>query len=140
MPKLLTRSQIVEQQAALKTQEEPIPEWGGSVLVRELTAIEVSQLGISVFAGSGSVSSSDMQDIQDLDDTISLDLDDLVDRFPFIVSCAVVDQDLNQILTEEDVSSMSGRSAEPIMRIVSTCLTLSDLMDTDTPGETAKND
>ena len=139
MPKLLTRSQIVEQQTTLKTQEEPIPEWGGSVLVRELTAIEVSQLGISVFTGSGPVSSSDLQDLQDLD-TVPLDLDDLVDRFPFIVSCAVVDQDLNQILTEEDVSSMSGRSAEPIMRIVSTCLTLSDLMDTDTPGETAKND
>lgn len=127
MSTYLSRKQIVSTQG-ISTAEVECPEWGGKVLVRELTAIEATDIGLTAVAGGASISRKTLGKGKTRD---TVPTSGLVDMFPRIVAMCVVDEDLNPILSEDDVRSLSARSVAPIQRIADKAFDLSELSDKD---------
>jgi len=129
--KFLTREQILAAQAGVKTQEVEVSEWGGSVLVRELYAHEITELGLqAVAAAGGRVDNASLE---------NLDIAQLAPVFPMIAAYAIVDEELNPVLSEKDVRQLRARSSEALQRVVNTALGLTDLTAPEGQEEAAKN-
>jgi hypothetical protein len=127
MTKFLTRNQILAAQAGVKTEEVEVSEWGGVVLVRELYAHEITELGLqAVAAAGGRVDSASLE---------NLDVARLAPVFPLIASYAIVDEELNPVLSEADVRQLRARSSEALQRVVNTALGLTDLAGAGEEGE-----
>ena len=131
MSTYLSRKQIVSTQGLLTTEVE-VPEWGGKVLVRELTAIEATDFGLKAVAGGAFISRGGARD--------SLQISELVNMYPRIIAMCVVDDSLAPILSEDDIRALSARSVVPIQRIIEEVFLLSGLSDDedeeDQEGET----
>lgn len=108
----LTRDAILRG-PKLKTQNVNVPEFGGIVRVRELTAGERDSLESKLF------SSSDAPD------------DKYKDLRATLVSMSVVDEAGKNLFTEKDIPELSAKSARGIDRIFSVAQLLSGL----TPSE-----
>jgi len=130
MGKYLSRDQILTTQEGIRTQEVPVPEWGGVVLVRELTAIQAAELGLFAVSDDGRISMDG-----DKLDRDSVSVTELVAMFPRVVAACVVDEDLNAVLSIDDVRAMGARSSAPIQRIAEIALNISGLSDTETDDE-----
>lgn len=131
----LTKAQIVEAQA-LRTDAVDVPEWGegAQVRVRELTTAEILALVREIFAGSGQAMPTDRDEVAAMLADGDLDLAALVDLFPQVVAWCVVDEDLEPILSLEDVERFAGRSFNVIQRIAERALELSDFGEGDHPA------
>lgn len=127
MSKYLTRAGIIEQTHGYRTAEMEIPEWGGTVLVRELTANQLTQLGIV----SANLQADQIEAAQEDPELVkvNLDMSAIVDLFPLVVSWCVVDENMRPILTAEDVQGMTGSSVAPIQRIVAKAMELTGVSD-----------
>ena len=106
MTKFLTREQILAAQG-FKTEE--VEAWGGSVLVRGLSAVEVTDLGVGMMGEDG------------------MDTAKAITLFPKIVAYALVDEGGNQLLSENDVRQLSGESVGVMQNIVNVAFRLSGL-------------
>lgn len=103
---MLTREQIVAAKK-LKTEEVDVPEWGGKVLVRELTADKAMELGRQVKQ------------------------DDRQAMIRWVIAGAVSSDTLEPLFqdTDEDRLLLGGMSAAAILRIGNKAIELSGLAD-----------
>lgn len=92
-------------------EEVEVPEWGGTVLVRGLTAKEYISLGTDMQVGEGT----------------TVDREKAKDLMPLVVSMGVIDEDGNSVFEEEDVEALAKKSFAPINRITSKILNLSNV-------------
>lgn len=113
---LLNRKQIVKRTQGYKTEVVPVPEWGGEVIVRELTADETTKIGVAAMDADG----------LDIGAPV-VSLDQIAETMPKIVAWTVVDEDLNPILTVEDVKAMTASNMEVINMLGTKALELSGL-------------
>jgi len=113
---LLNRKQIVKRTQGYKTEVVPVPEWGGEVIVRELSADETTKIGIAAMDADGVDIAAPV-----------VALDQIVETLPKIVSWCVVDEDLKPILTLEDVKAMTASNMEVINMLGTKALELSGL-------------
>lgn len=116
---LLKRSKIVEKTQGYKTAEVEVPEWGEPgdyVIVRELTAQEVTKIGVAAIESEGGEISK-----------AAIRLEQVADVMPQIVAWTVVDENLVPMLTLADVLAMTSENMEVINRLGTKALELSDL-------------
>ena len=109
MGKYLTRTAILAIQD-YETAEVEMPEWGGTVRVRGLTAAEVDKLGFSLATPEG-----------DLDATLASGF-----RVK-AVAWAVIDEEGNNLFTEADVAELGKKSHRAIDRLVDVIMELSNI-------------
>lgn len=123
MGKLLSRDEILSAQG-FRTDEVEVDEWqaGGVVLVRELSAPEMLKIGFRMTEGTGK------------DGKVEVNLAELGENIPVMVSWCVVDGDGVSILSLDDINHFSVKSVDPLNRIVAKIMELSDM----TPDEDEK--
>ena len=109
MAKYLTRTAILAIQD-YETAEVEMPEWGGTVLVRGLTAAEVDKLGFSLATPDG-----------DLDATLATGF-----RIK-AVSWAIIDEEGNRLFTESDIEELGKKSHKAIDRLTDVIMELSEI-------------
>lgn len=115
---LLSRKQIVEKSQGYAVERVPVPEWGGDVLVRELTVPEVTSIGIgAVDEKTGEIK------------TEAVGLDAIVEVLPQIVSWTVIDASNTPLLTLEDVKAMKGKDFPIVQRLALKALELTGLVE-----------
>ena len=141
MTEYLNRKQIVEHAHGFKTAPVDVPEWGGTVLVRDMSVPEVTEIGMRVLATSGSISKKEIDELGAVDGLMSLKLDlaALSSLFPQIVAWCVVDETMQSLFTLKDIHTMNSRSTEPVQRIAQKALILSGLFQPST-GEDAEEE
>ena len=123
MSKYLSRDDILQTQG-IRTDEVEVPEWGGKILVRELSAAEVAKIGFGM-AGKGGGETE-------------VDLAKLGEYVPQMIAWCVVDENLNSIFDLEDIMRLSAKSINPVQQIITKIMELSDLSP-DEEGEPEKN-
>ena len=101
---MLTRDQILAAED-MKTEDVPVPEWGGSVRVRTMTGLERQQF---------------QKDAQKDGEP----KDDFMERL--LVAC-VVDADGKPLFTKKDIEALSGKSAAALERVFKKAATLNGL-------------
>ncbi len=117
----LTKEQILSVDDLARERIE-IPEWHGSVLIRELTAYERNKLGVEFMGVDGAVDQS----------RISPDL------FPRIAAAVIIDEQGKRMFSVKDVEALGEKSFEAVNRIVSRALILSGM--TEEAAEEGKDD
>ena len=119
----LTREEILGVQG-VKTEEVAVPEWGGVVLVRELAAAEVTQIGMNLVAAA-----SDEATIGGGRSARTVQVEQLAEHFPRIVAQCVVDgpDTLRPVLSLQDVERFSAGSTEPLQRIAGKAMQLTGM-------------
>lgn len=113
MSKYLTRDQVLSAHG-FQTKEIDAPELDGILLVRELTAPEMTRLGFHMSR-------------RDENDKLTADMSQLGDLFPDIVAWCVVDEDNRQVFTRQDIDQFPARYFSLIQRIVIAVFHLSKL-------------
>jgi hypothetical protein len=107
---VLTRDQILEC-SDLKKEEVQVPEWGGSVFVREMNGADRNAWEASLINEKGKVN--------------------LVNIHARLVSFCVVDEKGNRIFSDADVDLLGKKSGKALSRIVDACQKLNKLTDKD---------
>jgi len=100
-PKLLTREEILAK-TTLRSELVPVPEWGGSVRVRELTGAERDQYEASLVK------------MQEGGKSTNLTMDNARAR---LASLSIVDPSGARIFTEADVQRLGQLSASALDRV-----------------------
>lgn len=115
----LNRKAILEQ-SELLTADVEVPEWGdgAKVLVRELTAYEQMNIGVSAVDDDGNVDNSQVADL-----------------YAAVVSMGLLDEKKRPQFTINQVKMLPSRYADVIARIANKILELSDML----AGEDAEN-
>ena len=91
----------------LKYEDVDIPEWGGSVRVRELTAMERNKLGADFAKGGAQAIPPDF--------------------YPKIAATVIVNQNGKSVFTEGDTTRLGEKSFAAIQRVVDTALRISGM-------------
>lgn len=120
MTKILTRDQILRA-PDLQQEEVPVPEWGGSVLVRGLTGMERDQFEASVTQQRG-------RDYQI----------NLINIRAKLVALSVIGEDGKRLFSDADVEALGRKSARALQRVWDRARDLSGLSDQDVE-DLAKN-
>lgn len=120
MVKYLTREAIVEAAHGYNTKPVPAPEWGGTLLVRELLMPELLLIAERALEGGADIEMADLANI-------TFDLTAVADLFPTIASWVIVNEDMESILTEEDVSRMTVSGMPVLERVIDATFELSSL-------------
>jgi hypothetical protein len=107
--------------AALKTEDVPVPEWGGSVLVRELRGRERDEWEASLAVQRGRQMVPDVANM----------------RAKLVARC-IVDGDLEPVFSQQDVNALGELSAAALDRVFEVASKLSGL-NPDAVEEMAKN-
>lgn len=107
---LLTREVILE--VGLRKETVAVPEWGGDVMVRELSALEAEEVGLSMLDGKGNVDRGRMKG--------------LMSR---VVVMSVVNGDGQQLFKAQDVRKMSKMGFSGIKRVATVVMRMSGLGD-----------
>lgn len=110
---ILNREQILAA-PDLVTEIVPVPEWGGEVVVRSLTAAERDQYEKEFISQHGT--------------RIKFDL---VNPRARLVALSVVDEDGKRLFTDRDVAELAKKSAAPVDRIYAVAQKLSGISDGD---------
>lgn len=105
--------------AGFVTKEIEVPAWGGTVLVRELTADEVEQIGFGMTGEDGKVDPSKARG-----------------RMPWIVARCVIDEKHERIFVDGDARRLAQRGGNAIIEIATAVLEMSGLIDEE---EASKN-
>ena len=106
---LLSRDQILQAQD-LPTETVPVPEWGGEVIVRGLTAAERDQFEQSIVETRGKNTKFNLRNI----------------RAKLVVLCCV-DEQGNRIFRDEDADILGRKSAVALNRVFEVAQRLSGL-------------
>ena len=120
MGSYLTRDAILAA-AALRTEDVPVPEWGGSVLVRELRGRERDEWEASLAVQRGRQMVPDVANM----------------RAKLVARC-VVDAEGEPVFTQQDVNALGELSAAALDRVFEVASRLSAL-NPDSLEEKAKN-
>jgi hypothetical protein len=115
--KLLTRDQILEYND-IKTQVVQVPEWGGEVIVKGLTAGERDKWEASLYTAK--------QHGKNIE--IVSNRDNLRAKF---VAVSVVDEKGKPLFTAGDIEALTKKSAAPMDRIFTVAQKLSGMSDND---------
>lgn len=118
--KALTRDAILSAED-LKRESVEVPEWGGTVIVQELTGQDRDEWESSIVTIRGSETKIDGRNLR-----------------AKLVSLCVVDEDGERLFTQKDVDVLGRKSAAALDRIVDTSKKLSSLSESDL--ETLGND
>ncbi len=110
---LLTREAILGA-SDIKTEDVEVPEWGGTVRVRGLSATERDAFEQATVAIKGKKVKASFLNIR-----------------ARIVSLSVVDEDGNRMFTESDIKALGEKSAAPMDRIYDVAGRLSGVTDAD---------
>lgn len=125
---LLDKKALKEQLGGFKTEVVPVPEWGGELLVRELTTTEVMQIGSSaVDPETGAVKDG------------AIPLEEMAAAFPIIVAHAVVDENMNPLFTAAEVNALPARYLDVVQRLGMKALELTGLVEDDEDAPESKN-
>ena len=106
---LLNRDMILKA-AALKTEEVPVPEWGGSVLVRELRGRERDEFEASLTVQRGTELVSDSANMR-----------------AKLAARTIVGEDGEPLFTQQDVAALGELSAAALERVIVVASRLSGL-------------
>jgi len=98
----------------ITTEEVEVPEWGGSVLVRGLTALERDRFEASVIQGSGKNTTVKLENAR-----------------AKLASLTVVGEDGKRLFSQADVAKLSQKSASALNRIYNVAARLSGITDED---------
>jgi hypothetical protein len=109
MSKYLTRDRILAVQD-FATEVVDVPEWGGQVLVRELSASEVEKIGFDMATPDGGIDARKARGIM-----------------AQVVAWATIDEGNEPIFTKNDLRELGKKSYPAIQRIASTIMRLSGL-------------
>lgn len=124
MGKYLTRAQVQVTVQGIHTEPLEVPEWGGTILIRELTTEEVTKLGVETVGITGTVTRE------------TLPVEAIVSMLPQLVAWAAVDEELHPLFTLREVERMSARNLDVIQRIAEKTLEISGLTENvDEDGE-----
>ena len=105
----LTRDQIL-QAKDIQTEEVPVPEWGGAVLVRGLTGEERDGYEASIMSLRGTDAQLNLRNA----------------RAKLVVK-SVVDADGARLFSDQDVAALSNKSAAALQRVFEVAQRLSGL-------------
>lgn len=107
--RLLTREAILGA-SDIQTEEVEVPEWGGAVLVRGLSAKETNRLGVASSVRA------------------QADQAGAAERFPIdLVALAIVDEDGHRLFADADVEALGQKSGAALMRVFVVAQRLSGL-------------
>ncbi len=118
--RFLTREEILQVQD-LPVEDVHVPEWGGWVRVRGLTAEERDRLEASILEGQGKHTRVKMENVR-----------------AKLVAMTVVDEEGNRLFTDEDVAALAKKSATAMQRVFDVAMRLSGLTE-EAMEELAKN-
>lgn len=93
----LTKEQILQKQD-VKTEEVEVPEWGGKVIIAEMTGFLRDRWENLVFTDKGEV-----QDFTYIREKTLI--------------CSIVDEELNPIFTEEDIPELAKKNGVILNRL-----------------------
>lgn len=113
----LSRDQILAAEASLPTESVEVPEWGGAVLVRGLTASEADAFLASTVKQRGTAGAFDRTDFQ-----------------AKICQLCLVDDQGQPMFGKEDVPALGKKSARALARIAPVAMRLSGLAPEDVEG------
>lgn len=102
---LLTRDQILGAQD-LKREQVDVPEWGGAVLVREMTAAERISFEQDVMMSGG----------------VGQLPPDVVGR---VAAWCIIDEAGRRVFTDADIEALGGKSTDAILRVFKAIMRLS---------------
>lgn len=109
MGKYLSRAAIHEARD-FATREVAVPEWGGTVLVRELTALEADDIGFGMLSPTGDADPRKAQGMQ-----------------AKLVAWATIDEAGGRIFSLEDIKALGKKSSRVIQRLANAVLDLSGM-------------
>src|SRR5262245_47090770 len=109
----LTRDQILAV-PDLRTERVAVPEWGGDVLVRSLTADERDAFEVLTYQLRGQNLVTNMRGIR-----------------ARLVALSIVDEDGARLFSEEDIAALGGKSAAAVDRVYAVCRRVSALDERD---------
>lgn len=89
-----------------------VPEWGGAVYVRGLTATEYDAITVSTIEGRGKNHHVNLANLR-----------------VKIVAASVVDEDGNRLFSDSDIKALGNKSAAALQRVFSVAQRLSGLGD-----------
>jgi hypothetical protein len=104
---MLTRDQILSLKASLPTEEVQVPEWGGSVFVRTLTAAERDRFETLFTRGKQA------------------------NFRALIVAFTACDADGKSLFAEEDAAAIGAMPVKPVQRIFDVAMRLNAITDAD---------
>jgi hypothetical protein len=116
---MLSRDDILKADD-LATEEVPVPEWGGSVLVRGMTGRERDQFEASLAQQRGSQV-----------------VPNYTNARAKVVICCVVDEDGKRVFDDADIDVLGGKSGAALDRIFAAATRLSGLGERDVEDLTA---
>jgi len=122
MTTYLSRDDILNAQD-FRTDEVDVPEWGGTVLVRELSALEMLKVRFRVYEG------------EDAEGRLRTNRAKYAENIPAMISWCVVDERGVSILSIDDVNRLSAKSVRPADRIIAKIMKLSRLAEAENEGE-----
>ena len=125
MTTYLSRDDILNAQD-FRTDEVDVPEWGGTVLVRELSAPEMLKVRLRVF------------EEEDEEGESRINLAEYAENIPAMISWCVVDERGMSILSIDDVNRLSAKSVRPANRIIAKLMKLSRLAENEGKDEKAE--
>lgn len=117
----LTRDQILQLTGKRNIQEINIPEWGGTVYVRELTGKERDKLEASVLSTNGNNSKTNAENLR-----------------ARLVVLAVVDESGNRLFSDEDAKTVGNLGVKGLQRAFIMAQRLSGLSDEEIEELTVK--
>ncbi|NLN25332.1 MAG: hypothetical protein GX163_06735 [Bacteroidetes bacterium] len=120
MSKYLTREQILTVDDMIK-EEVPVPEWGGTVLVKRLSGEERDRYEDSLYKQEGK--------------KYKLTVNNIKAR---LAAYSIIDENGNRIFTEVDIAELGKKSAKALNRVADVCRKLSGFTDEDM-NELTKN-
>lgn len=106
---ILTREQILQAQD-LRTEEVPVPEWGGSVLVRGMTGAERDAFEASIVEMHGKNSQVNMANVR-----------------AKLAARTIVDEAGERLFTEKDIEALGKKNATALQRIFEVAQRLSGI-------------
>ena len=120
--KLLTRDQILAARKNMKSEEVEIPEWGGSVRVRELSAAEMNErTGLMLQKrGDSVVMAADGK-------TPMMSMDGLLKDDLLLAAFSIVDEDGNRLFALNDLKMLGELSETSMKRVVTVAKRLSGI-------------
>lgn len=108
--RVLSREEILAAKD-IKTVEVEVPEWGGAVTVKPLTAAERDEFEASVADEEGNVERANF-------------------RAKLVARC-LVDAEGQRLFTDGDIAALGGKNALPLNRVFDVCATAAGLAPSD---------
>lgn len=110
-PKLLSRKEILEASDMPEPELLEVPEWGGAVLIRQISALEADRYNVACI---------DPQ-------TGKLDPMRLAKQGVALAVMCIVDEEGNRLFTTMDIEKLGRKSGQALKRVVDRCREINDI-------------